>query len=99
MGDSMTGTKMYKLQGSDGTSYMSPTKGKLGGNRETRRYGRLDCSAALTWIARGKYVNNRVFFADEATAIKAGYRPCWLCCRPQYIVWKRGPRVRDGKAR
>jgi len=91
---------MYRLIGPDGIEYQSPTKGTLGGHRRSRIYGRLDCPGALRALARGgPYATHRVFFADEATAIRAGYRPCWLCCRPQYIVWKRGPRVRDGKAR
>jgi methylphosphotriester-DNA--protein-cysteine methyltransferase len=30
----------------------------------------------------------RVFFADEATAIAAGYRPCGACMRAEYRAWK-----------
>jgi len=51
-------------------------------------YGRLDCPAALRAIARGGYVRFRVFFADEQTAIAAGYRPCATCCRDSYLAWK-----------
>jgi methylphosphotriester-DNA--protein-cysteine methyltransferase len=29
-----------------------------------------------------------VFFADEATAIAAGYRPCFVCMREEYRAWK-----------
>jgi methylphosphotriester-DNA--protein-cysteine methyltransferase len=29
-----------------------------------------------------------VFFADEATAVAAGYRPCSVCCRERYLEWK-----------
>jgi methylphosphotriester-DNA--protein-cysteine methyltransferase len=29
-----------------------------------------------------------VFFADEATAIAAGYRPCAGCMRAEYKEWK-----------
>jgi methylphosphotriester-DNA--protein-cysteine methyltransferase len=31
---------------------------------------------------------HRVFFADEATAIAAGYRPCGACMRREYAAWK-----------
>jgi methylphosphotriester-DNA--protein-cysteine methyltransferase len=29
-----------------------------------------------------------VFFADEATAIAAGYRPCASCMPDEYKAWK-----------
>jgi methylphosphotriester-DNA--protein-cysteine methyltransferase len=29
-----------------------------------------------------------VFFADEATAVAAGYRPCAVCLRARYDEWK-----------
>ena len=48
-------------------------RGTLGGHRGTKIYGRLDCPSALRAIARGGYVKYRVFFADEAAAIAAGY--------------------------
>jgi methylphosphotriester-DNA--protein-cysteine methyltransferase len=51
-------------------------------------YGRLDCPSALRWIEKGHYVEHRVFFADEATAIAAGYRPCAKCLPNQYREWK-----------
>ena len=51
-------------------------------------YGRLDCPSALRAIARGGYVRYRVFFADELTAIAAGYRPCAVCCPDRYRAWK-----------
>lgn len=84
----------YRLLGPDGSSYSSTTKGTLGGHRGTKIYGRLDCAAALRAIARGgPYPRQRVFFADEETAVRAGYRPCAVCMRPQYIAWKnRAPR-------
>ena len=81
--------KLYKLTGSDGKVYLSETKGIYGGNRVTRGYGRMDCRAALRAIARGGYVQHRVFFADEATAIEAGYRPCAVCLPERYALWKR----------
>ncbi|MBZ2197426.1 metal-binding protein [Ruania sp. N2-46] len=78
----------YLLQGPDGRPYRSTTRGVLGGHRRGRIYGRLDCPAALRAIARGGYVADRVFFADEATAIAAGYRPCGVCLRQEYRAWK-----------
>ena len=63
--------------------------GAFGGHRGGKRYGRLDCRAALQAIARGGYVTHRVFFADEATAIAAGYRPCAVCMRHEYTAWKK----------
>ena len=60
----------------------------IGGHRGTRIYGRLDCPSALRAIARGGYVKHRVFFADEAAAVAAGYRPCARCMPEQYRKWK-----------
>jgi methylphosphotriester-DNA--protein-cysteine methyltransferase len=39
-------------------------------------------------IERGGYVTQRVFFADEATAIAVGYRPCARCMPDRYRDWK-----------
>ncbi|WP_237534817.1 hypothetical protein [Streptomyces sp. SID3343] len=64
--------------------------GTLGGTRSGRLYGRLDCRSALRAIERGGYVTSRVFFADEATAIAAGYRPCAVCLPAAYTTWKAG---------
>lgn len=36
-------------------------------------------------------MKNRVFFADEATAIAAGYRACAVCLPDEHAVWKRIP--------
>jgi methylphosphotriester-DNA--protein-cysteine methyltransferase len=33
-------------------------------------------------------VKYRVFFADEQTAIAAGYRPCAVCLPERYAEWK-----------
>lgn len=81
--------KIYKLIGADGKPYESATPGILGGHSRNRGYGRLDCPSALLWIAKGYYVTHRVFFADEETAIAAGYRPCASCLKERYVLWKR----------
>ena len=65
-------------------------RGTIGGHRKTRIYGRLDCPSALRAIANGGYVAHRVFFADEAAAIAAGYRPCARCMPDAYRAWKAG---------
>jgi hypothetical protein len=78
----------YILIGVDGRPYESPAPGALGGHKPGKLYGRLDCPAALRAIAKGGYVRNRVFFADEATAIDAGYRPCAVCMPDAYRHWK-----------
>jgi methylphosphotriester-DNA--protein-cysteine methyltransferase len=41
---------------------------------------------------QGHYVRHRVFFADEKTAIAAGYRPCARCLSEAYRAWKRSAR-------
>jgi methylphosphotriester-DNA--protein-cysteine methyltransferase len=78
----------YRLIGRDGREVVSETPGTLGGHRRTRVYGRLDCPGALRWIAKGHYTRHRVFFADEATALAAGYRPCARCLPEAYAAWK-----------
>ena len=79
---------MYRLIGPDGREALSETPGALGGHRRNRIYGRLDCAGAKRWIAKGHYVKQRVFFADEATGIAAGYRPCANCMPDEYRAWK-----------
>lgn len=84
----------YTLIGADGRPYESSIPGTLGGHRRTKVYGRLDCPGALSLIRRGmNVVEHRVFFADEETAIAAGYRPCGHCMRAAYRAWKL--RLRD----
>jgi methylphosphotriester-DNA--protein-cysteine methyltransferase len=79
----------YTLIGADGRPYESETPGTLGGHRRTRVYGRLDCPVALSLIRRGRnVVEHRVFFADEETAVAAGYRPCGACMRNAYRAWQ-----------
>ena len=63
-------------------------RGTISGHRKTRIYGRLDCPSALRAIERGGYVTHRVFFADEDTAVAAGYRPCARCLPDSYRAWK-----------
>ena len=78
--------KQYKLLGPDGKQYLSETPGTLGGNGKLKIYGRLDCPSALSTIRRfpGSYEKSRVFFADERTALAAGFRPCGNCLREKY---------------
>lgn len=85
-------TRSYTLLGADRKPHQSTTPGMLGGHRRSKIYGRLDCSAALRTIANGGYVQHRVFFADEATAIAAAYRPCAVCMPAEYAVWKQEKR-------
>ena len=80
--------KQYTLIGPDNVPYRTSDPGTLGGHRADRIYGRLDCPGAARAIARGGYVTQRVFFADEATAVAAGYRPCHTCLREAYNNWK-----------
>ncbi|WP_433678473.1 Ada metal-binding domain-containing protein [Nocardia sp. CA-119907] len=79
---------MYILTDADDRPYASPTPGRYGGHRRGKLYGRLDCPSALRALARGHYRAHRVFFADEATAIAAGYRPCAVCLPSAYAAWK-----------
>lgn len=68
----------------DGKPYERSTLGTLVGHKKYKTYGKLDCPSALRYIAKGQYVKYRVFFADEATAIVAGYRPCARCMSGEY---------------
>jgi methylphosphotriester-DNA--protein-cysteine methyltransferase len=78
----------YSLLGADGKPHESDSPGTLGGHRRTRIYGRLDCPSAARAIARGGYVTQRVFFADEKSALAAGYRPCARCLPDRYRAWR-----------
>jgi len=86
--DSRDSTPTWELIGSDGRPFASPAPGTLGGHRGTKVYGRLDCPTALRYLARGQYATHRVFFADAATAVAAGYRPCASCLPDEYRSWK-----------
>lgn len=83
--------KLYHLIDANGNPYDSVEPGKLGGHRRLKIYGRLDCPSAKRYIAKGQYVQYRVFFKDEKTAIEAGYRPCGVCMRKEYRRWKENP--------
>lgn len=80
--------KTYTLIDADGKPFQSRTRGTLGGHRKDKIYGTLDCEGAARWIAKGHYVKQRVFFADEKTAIAAGFRPCCECLSEKYKEWK-----------
>lgn len=82
--------RVYVLLGGDGKFYDSPTPGTMGGYRKKKIYGRLDCPSALSHIAKGHYVAHRVFFADDQSAIEAGYRPCGVCMKEAFKIWKQG---------
>lgn len=86
----MTEPRRYTLLDHDRKPTASSVPGTLGGHRRARIYGRLDCPSALRAIARGGYELQRVFFADEATAVAAGYRPCGTCLPDKYRQWKAG---------
>ncbi len=79
---------MYKLIDENGMEYLSEIPGTLGGNKRLKIYGRLDCPSANKWIEKGYYVSDRVFFLNEEDAIKAGYRPCAICMKKEYLEWK-----------
>jgi methylated-DNA-[protein]-cysteine S-methyltransferase len=80
--------KQHTLIGADNVASTTTAPGTLGGHRADRIYGTLDCPGAARAIARGGYVANRVFFADEPTAVAAGYRPCATCLPDAYRTWK-----------
>jgi hypothetical protein len=71
--------KTYFLLGADRKIYASAIKGTLGGHKGSKIYGRLDCRGAKRHLANGTYQKSRVFFADEAAALAAGYRACKQC--------------------
>jgi hypothetical protein len=86
--DRVVSEPRYRLLTGEGRSVRSRSPGRYGGHRLSRIYGRLDCPAALRAIARGGYARHRVFFADEAAARAAGYRPCAVCLPDRHAAWK-----------
>ena len=79
---------IYFLTNERNQEFISYTPAIFGGHRKLKIYGRLDCKSAKRYIEKGQYVNYRVFFADEETAIAAGYRPCAKCMPEAYKRWK-----------
>lgn len=57
---------------------------RFAGNRKLRIYGVLRCVS-------GKRMKtaNRVFFSSEEEALRQGYRPCGICMREAYSLWKK----------
>lgn len=86
--DRASSAQLYTLLNGRGQPYRSETPGQFGGHRTGKLYGRLNCPAARRAITAGGYVTNRVFFADERTALAAGYRPCAVCLPEAYETWK-----------
>jgi methylphosphotriester-DNA--protein-cysteine methyltransferase len=80
--------KTYTLLDREGQPYQSAEKGLLGGHARTKVYGTMDCPVALSLLRRGFQPRHRVFFADEETAIAAGFRPCGACLRTRYREWR-----------
>jgi methylphosphotriester-DNA--protein-cysteine methyltransferase len=81
-------SSVYTLLNGDRQPYASPKRGFIGGNRRARIYGTLDCPSALRALAAGGYARHRVFFADQQTAVAAGYRPCAVCMPEAYRIWR-----------
>ena len=77
----------YTLIGPDRKPYKSSTPGTFGGYRKNKIYGRMDCRAALRAIEKGGYINE-YFLLMNKQAIAAGYRPCGVCLREKYVIWK-----------
>ncbi len=81
--------KIYSLRDAQNREYASETPGQFGGDRSNKLYGRLDCASATKAVTTGDaYARRRVFFAEEAIAIAAGYRPCSRCMPTEYRNWK-----------
>ena len=78
----------YFLTDKDNKQYLSDKPAQFGGHCKLKIYGRLDCPSANRYVQQGQYVKHRVFFADEQTAIAAGYRPCAKCMPEAYKKWK-----------
>lgn len=80
--------KPYFITTGQNIQVLSSFPGTLGGHKKLKIYGRLDCPSAARYLAKGQYAKNRVFFADENTAISAGYHPCAICMPEAYKIWK-----------
>lgn len=82
------GNTDYYLRDKNDVEIVSKIPGTLGGNKKLKIYGKLDCPNAINWIKKGYYIDNRVFFQDEMSAIDSGYRPCAKCMKKEYKLWK-----------
>ena len=60
------------------------------GNSRLKIYGTLRCKAGKRMMRE-----NRVFFATEAEARAAAYRPCGQCCRTAYKLWRTDKDAKD----
>ena len=80
---------MYALIRADGDSG-EPREGDAGRAPAQPRLRAAGLPGRAGWIAKGHYVAHRLFFADEATALAAGYRPCAACLPDRYASWKAG---------
>ena len=78
----------YTLIGADRVAYQSEQPGAIGGHRAARIYGRLDCPRRCVPLT-AVVTQGIAFFADEATAVAAGYRPCARCSPDRYRAWKK----------
>ena len=78
----------FFLTDEKGKQYLSSKPGTLGGHCRLKIYGRLDCPSAARFIAKGQYIQHRVFFKEESVARAAGYRPCAKCMPEAYKQWK-----------
>ena len=81
-------TEANALIGADGRSYSSAEKGAIAGHRGTKIFVASTARLRFGPSRRGGYIRDRAFFADTATARKAGYRPCAVCMPDAYREWK-----------
>jgi hypothetical protein len=58
------------------------------GYGKTASYAAVAKAAGHPKAVRAGYVKNRVFFADEQTALAAEYRPCAACLPDTHARWK-----------
>ena len=78
----------YTLLGADRRPTAARPPARSAGTAAARSTAGSTARAALRAIAAGGYVAHRVFFADEPTAVAAGYRPCAVCLPQAYRTWK-----------
>ena len=97
MSDNETPKKLYKLLDADGEFYYSEKPGTCEGWTTGKIYHRSDCKKVKTELALGHLKETRVLFKNEATAVAAGYRPCYFCLREKYTEWKQRQSARATK--